>query len=587
MIGSAWIGVNASIQKYMTNLGKAEGRLKTFSQRGMQYAKNFGMAGAIIGAAVVAIGTSTAKAAVSFEKGMAEVGTLLGKQVKQVPALSNEILKLSRDIGFSPQSLTKALYQAVSAGVDFSKSMDFLRQASRTAIAGVTDMFTAVDSLTTVVNAYGDRIENAQHYSDILFSTVKYGKTTFGELAPQIGRVATIAAQLGVPFHEVGAALALMTKKGIQTETAVMSLRQILASILKPTSEAAKRAAQLGIDFSVAALKSKGLSRFIAEVVDKTKGSSEAFSDLFGNIRALTGAMALASEEFDKMTTRIKESKGATEEAAKVMDRTVSRSIERLKANWQSLKIEFGRGILPIVNPIIKAVSWGLGKIGDLGEGIDNVLHTAWAGIKNDAKNLLSVLGIVGKETKNQVDYIEKMNKRAQQLYERAIAYRRKLGETEKPPEPGGRREAVLAYRERIATSQRETMERRRIWRARMQMESIARAHEFHQRITQRRAQRLPVYTTPAQEDWYARFGQWQRTGGMQATIARLAGEMQATPAPAEPADVLKPARKMARATEGVQRELSETLGSIANRLIAIGEDLAGLKRDLKTEAPR
>ena len=123
--------------------------------------------------------------------------------------------------------------------------MSVLEVSAKAAKAGLTTTGIAADALTTLINAFGAEAESAEYFADLLFTTVKLGKTTMSELAPAIGGVATIAAQAGLSMEEVSGALAIMTRRGISTDRAVTFLRATMVSMLKPTEEAAEVAENL------------------------------------------------------------------------------------------------------------------------------------------------------------------------------------------------------------------------------------------------------------------------------------------------------------------------------------------------------
>ncbi|MDD5699540.1 MAG: phage tail tape measure protein, partial [Victivallaceae bacterium] len=154
--------------------------------------------------------------------------------------------------------------------------------------------------------------------------------TTFAELAPSIGMVATTAASAGVPLEELGAAIATMTRNGVRTENAVTALNAIISTFLKPTDEAAKYARKLGFEMSSAAIKSEGLEGIFKKI---SKLPPDAVSTLFPNIRALRGVLpALRNMEgFASDVETMKNRAGATEEAHAKMAKTLSMSFTRLK----------------------------------------------------------------------------------------------------------------------------------------------------------------------------------------------------------------------------------------------------------------
>jgi TP901 family phage tail tape measure protein len=193
----------------------------------------------------VAIGSSIG-AAKRFGRQMAEISTLIDDAETSLTSYSEVVDDLIRTYGGDFQSTTKALYDTISAGNStVAEASKILTAANVAAIAGVSDIATATDALTTVINSYGFSADQAGRVSDILFKTIKAGKTTLTELAPVLGQVTSTAASMGVSFEEVGAVLATATAKGIRTSQAVTGLKATLANIIKPTKDAEDMMARL------------------------------------------------------------------------------------------------------------------------------------------------------------------------------------------------------------------------------------------------------------------------------------------------------------------------------------------------------
>jgi chromosome segregation ATPase len=80
---------------------------------------------------------------VNYQKALAEVSTLTNLTAKELQKkYGAAVLKLSRELGASPTEVVKAMYQAISSGIAPKEAIEFLRQAGKAAIAGVTDVFT-------------------------------------------------------------------------------------------------------------------------------------------------------------------------------------------------------------------------------------------------------------------------------------------------------------------------------------------------------------------------------------------------------------------------------------------------------------
>ena len=247
--------------------------------------------GAIVGALGMA-----GNASAQYGRQIAEVGTLSGEARDMLGEYRTELLSLSAEYGQSTEALTKGLYDSVSAGIAAGDAVQFVADASKMAVGGVTDVSTSVDLLTSVLNAYGAEASEAAHYSDVMFATVQKGKTTIPELAANMGKIASTAAMAGIPIEEVGAALATMTAKGLRTEIATTSLAATIAVLMKPTKELSAALSSAGYASGEALLKAEGLTGAMKFLSEASGGSAAEMSVLLGSIESVRGASALTSD---------------------------------------------------------------------------------------------------------------------------------------------------------------------------------------------------------------------------------------------------------------------------------------------------
>ncbi len=304
----------------------------------------------VAGTIAVAIGTTAAVAAAKFQKEMANVSTMLDSNTRQMlPQFKAKLLDLSVAYGETTATLSKGLYDILSAGIDASQAMEVLEASSIAAKAGMTDTGLAADALTTILNSYGLAATEASDVSDWFFSIVKRGKTTFDELAPTIGRVSSLAATAGLGMDELGAALATMTKSGVKTDEAITSLRGVLTAFLKPTKEGKDAAKALGVELSTETLKAEGL----IPTLKKLEGATDnQVASIFGNVRALSGLSTILKDtsvyygDLAVMQNR----SGAAQEAFGETTDTVAFKFDQAKAAVNKLFVTLGERLLPSIS---------------------------------------------------------------------------------------------------------------------------------------------------------------------------------------------------------------------------------------------
>lgn len=321
-----------------SGLVKAEVELDKLDATGQRVTTGFGTLGKAATGLAAIVGTIGFAQAVgdvsSYVDALAEVSTLVDTATFDMAALSRSVIDQAGQFGSMPVDTTKAFYQAISAGAGTAEeAIELLNTAQKLSVGGVTDITTAVDGLTTIMNAYNGQAGSFKDISDALFVAMKAGKTTVGELSTAIGGVASIASQTGVSIEEVLAATSALTASGNTTSVSMNGLRAILATVIGPTEEAKKVAADLGLEFNAAALESKGLAGFLADVADKTGGSSEKMKQLFANVEAFNPAMALtttASEKFAVTLGDMADKAGETEAAVTKMANSPGFQMDRI-----------------------------------------------------------------------------------------------------------------------------------------------------------------------------------------------------------------------------------------------------------------
>ena len=329
-------------------------------------------------AAVSSALTKATRDAILFQSSIAEVSTLVDEATFDMDRLTKATLDQATAFGSMPTEQAAAAYQIISAGAtSAADATETLEAANRLAVGGITDVATAADGLTSVLNAYGDRVDGAVAVSDALFVAMRAGKTTIAELSGSLGQIAPLAAQTGVGFDELLASISALTKGGIATTRAVTGMRAVLAAVAKPSSEAAKLAEELGLEFNTAALESQGLAGFLEELVDATGGSTDQLAQLFGGVEALVPIMALAGgagEDFAAILQDMADKGGATEDAFNKIVNSPGFQMDRVLASMKAESIQLGMAIATQLVPVLKFLADNMDTIFSVGSKLATFL---------------------------------------------------------------------------------------------------------------------------------------------------------------------------------------------------------------------
>ena len=290
------------------------------------------------------VGGAAVKMSMDFESSMSKIVGLVGIAREQVDQWGQDILKMAPQLGKAPKELADALFFITSAGIRGAEAMDVLKMSAKASVSGLGETKVVADLVTSAMNAYGKETLNAQLATDVLTAAVREGKAEATALASSMGMVLPIASNMGVQFHEVGAAVAAMTRTGTSAATASMQLRQILASMLKPTQQAEE--ALWNMNTSSAALrktiKQDGLLAALMQIRKLTAQYGETvMSDVFPNIRALSGAL-------DIMGTNLKDNQAifaSLEQAAGSGAKAFAAAAETFEFKWNQATASVKTGL--------------------------------------------------------------------------------------------------------------------------------------------------------------------------------------------------------------------------------------------------
>lgn len=308
----------------------------------------------VAGVAVAAFAAFSVAKFVEFEGQMNEVFTLMPDISEQaMDDMTDQVKDFSKEFGTLPNEVVPALYSAISAGVPKENVFDFLEVAQKAAVGGVTDLETAVDGISSVVNAYGEDVIDASKASDLMFTAVKLGKTDFKQLSASLFNVVPAAVASGVAFEDVTSSIAVLTAQGTPTTVATTQMRAMFNELSKASSQTAKTFKEIsGKTFKEFIAAGGDTQSALALLSDHAEDTGVQMEDLFSSVEAAAAAGVLAGSGADAFGSALEEmgsSAGATEAAYDRMEEGMGRSFDKIKAALVVTAIEFGEKLAPVV----------------------------------------------------------------------------------------------------------------------------------------------------------------------------------------------------------------------------------------------
>lgn len=343
---------NTKAQNLATKIGSA---MESAGNKITGLGKAIAPVSAVLGTAL----TTSTKSASDFQNGMAKMSTLFDTSKTSVSSLSKEFLTLSNKTGLSATELAEAGYQALSAGQSVDKVGKFVETAGNLAKAGFTSTTTAVDVLTTAMNAYGSSAGSADQIANKLVRTQNLGKTTVDELASAMGKVIPTASSMGVNINNLTSGYVSLTKQGIATAEATTYMNSMFNELGDSgTTLGGVIKDKTGMSFQDC-MKS-GMS--LADVLQITKQYADdngiAYNELWSSAEAGKAGLAILNGGVDEFNKTVETMASDTDDVGEALDKLNTPSVKAHKAINQikNSGIELGTTFIGALAPTLEKV---------------------------------------------------------------------------------------------------------------------------------------------------------------------------------------------------------------------------------------
>ncbi len=311
--------------------------------------------------------------AMQFEIRISEIRTIAQDNQRSFGAWARSVRELSDAFGSPLLDIAEANYQTLSnqiaKGVEATR---FMVEAQRFALITVSSTTEAVNLLSGSLNAYGESAENARKHGNTFFKMIELGRVRASDIHSSFGQVQIVAAQLGITTEELAAAMATLTKQGINPSMAMTGLRNVIQKLIRPTDHMRETFDRWGVTSGAAAVETHTFIGVFRKLIEEAKDSGDVLDymgESFGRIRAILGAVGLshAFDEFEENFEKIKNAAESADEAFEIMQESagfeLKREIQRL-ANV--FIVDIGRDAIAAVVGLNDAVGGFAKRLEDL-----------------------------------------------------------------------------------------------------------------------------------------------------------------------------------------------------------------------------
>jgi TP901 family phage tail tape measure protein len=332
--------------------------------------------------AVGGIGAGTSiKTFATFEKGLSSVKAVTHATDSEMKTLKDTAINLGASTAWSAVEVTKAEELLGQAGFSVQETITALPGLLSLASAGGLDLATATDIASGTLRAFNLDASKTGHVADVLALSASATNSDVTDLGESMKYVAPVAQSLGISLEDTAAATGLLSNANIKGSQAGTILRQTMARLASPTSEAAKIMQKYGIN----AFDAQGNMKPLSSVVDNLNGSlgkltsqqrADVISTIFGT-ESMSGVMALMNQggqSLNDLSQKLKDTKGSADEMANTKLDNLSGQWEQLKGSVETAQIQLGEKLAPHTKEF---VTWLTSKIPVISETIQKLASSA------------------------------------------------------------------------------------------------------------------------------------------------------------------------------------------------------------------
>lgn len=313
--------------------------------------------------AAIAIGSGVMAA--HFDRSMNLVATDAGGSVKEVGRLKGQVLDLAKHSQFGPQKLADSLFHVESSGYRGAKAMLVLNEAQKLATTGNSDLEKTTYGLVSATKAlYGDSLKNVNRTAAEMNGIVAHGDLRLEELVSAMATgVIPKAKAMGLNLRDVGAAMDIMTRRGIPAQRAAYALGFTMQKLIPYGKKAEEAFESIGLGQETLLKRSQGGKfgyvsglELLQKHLDRlpTKGQqTKVIEEMFGGGRMTSGLLTDLQNlgEMRKVYGELGDEVGKYNRHVKEAEEQPMVKAQRAWSGIQASLIEVGQVLLPAAIP--------------------------------------------------------------------------------------------------------------------------------------------------------------------------------------------------------------------------------------------
>lgn len=404
-MGSAVAYLELDTSKFKSGFTSAINDLKVFQASGAtteQKLKGLSSAFSTVGGGLtkgltlplVGVATASVGVASKFESAMSQVAATMGITSEQIKNgnkdfenLQKTALNMGATTKYTASEAAEGLNILAQAGLSADESIKAIPTVLSLASAGAMSLDSAATYVTASVKGFGDSMDNAQKYADLMAKGATLANTDVRGLGEALSGVSATANNYKQSVDSTTLSLLRLAEQNITGGEASTMLARAMADIYTPTSKAKKALDELGIS----AYDGSGKARDFNDIVDELSKAFAGMSDEEANatknqvfttygMNAFNKMTAATTETVNKFKTGLKDATGSAAQQAETQLDNLKGSLTLLQSALEGAGIVIGQRLTPYIRKLAEFI---------------NVLVTGFNNLTDAQQDMIVRIGLI------------------------------------------------------------------------------------------------------------------------------------------------------------------------------------------------
>lgn len=392
-MGSAVAFLELDTSKFKSGFKSAISDLKVFQASGAtteQKLKGLSSAFSTVGGGLtkgltlplVGVGATSVGVATKFESAMSQVAATMGITTEQIKNgnkdfenLQKTALNMGATTKYTASEAAEGLNILAQAGLSADESIKAIPTVLSLASAGVMSLDSAATYVTASVKGFGDSMDNAKKYADLMAKGATLANTDVKGLGEALSGVSATSNNYKQSVESTTLSLLRLAEQNITGGEASTMLARAMADIYTPTSNAKKALDELGIS----AYDSSGKARDFNDIVDELSKAFAGMSDEEANatknqifttygMNAFNKMTAATTKTVDKFKTGLKDATGSAAQQAETQLDNLKGSLTLLQSALEGAGIVIGQRLAPYIRKLADFINGLVTKFNNLSD---------------------------------------------------------------------------------------------------------------------------------------------------------------------------------------------------------------------------